>query len=337
MVHLKDIGVSRERLKDYMLFLWPSLETFKPLLDQRLFAPEDPIPPYALYVCPMCLEHIIYVQDGFEIASSEFSCDHFPPKNVGGNAQALVCKRCNNTAGHEFDFVTKDFMIDRGLRQRIPGTVIQTKVKVSNVTGRYTSEMFIDENQEIGFSFLPEWNKDAKPLQEWLGVEIKKNDWKADITIPAADPAKVDKAFLKAAYLACFHHWGYEFIFSDTGKHIRDVLAGKEAYPFRNIPAFIFDKPEHLSVIPKEICFISSPKEWGVFAVNVPLTLADNQYSCLATVLIPGPGRWDDLSKLNDLIDPNVDRQVSFTPFSPCLLRKEYRGYSSESEIMYPR
>lgn len=335
MIPVQEIGVSKERLIDYMQFLWPSLETYKKELKPLLFGPHKEEEQYVLYICPICLEHIIYFQPQVAIASSEFSCDHFPPKNVGGNAQALVCKRCNNTAGHEFDFVTRDFLRERALNMRVPGTVVQTRVKISDVVGKYKSEVFVDEKGDIGFSFLPEWNINAAPLQEFLANEIQKNKWKADIIIPRTNTEKAERAFIKAAYLACFHHWGYEFIFSDTGMHMRNVMAGKEKYPFKNIPAFIFDTPELLAQIPVKVCFITSPLEWNVFAVNVPLTLSDNNYKCLASVLIPGPGKWDNLSKLNDLIDPEIDRQVTFTPFDPSLLRKEYRGYSKESNMMY--
>lgn len=317
VVHLQEIGVPQEKVLAYMRRFWPAMQPYKTMLDKMLFEAGDEIPQYVFYICPICTNEFIYIQHNAAFGSCEFSCDHFPPKNVEGSTQALVCKSCNNKAGHEFDYVTKDFLVERALNMRIPGTVIATKVQIKDVKGWYHSEMTIDENGELMFSFLLDKNKKADPLQAFMEKRLHKKDWTADITIPKTNLVKAEKAFIKSAYLTCFDQFGYDFIYSETGRHLRNVMEGKETYPYKNIPAFIFDDPEKMQLIPGTICRITHPQEWNVFAVAIPM--ADQHYSCLATVLIPGPDDWDQLTLLNVLIDTEVDRQVSFTAIPPVM------------------
>jgi hypothetical protein len=319
IVPLQEIGVAKEKVLQYVRRFWPTMLPYKAKLDSVLFEAGDEIPFYVFYICPICTKEFIYIQNNAAFGSCEFSCDHFPPKNVKGSTQALVCKKCNNKAGHEFDYVTKDFLLERAMGMRIPGTVVATKVQIKDVKGWYHSEMTVNEKGDIEFSFLPDKNKKAVPLQEFLQTRLHTNDWTADITIPRTNTIKAEKAFIKSAYLTCFDHFGYEFIYTETALHLRNAMEGKETYPYKNIPAFLFDKPEQVQLIPGTICRITNPEDWNVFAVNIPM--ADENYSCLATVLIPGPNDWNHLSTLNELIDTKIDRQISFTSIDPVVPR----------------
>lgn len=272
---------------------------------------------------------MLFLKEGY-FFSAEFDMDHFPPQNVGGTLKALVCKACNSRAGHEYDYVTKEFLNELGFHKRIPFSIIETKHTISDVIGRYSGTTEIDKNGEVVYSFKPNPNFKAAPLDQFLSERINTLSWKAEVTIPQVNKEKINKALLKTAYLVCFNHWGYDFIFSDTGKYIREALADKAAYPFKNIPAFIFDDQEKLDRIPLGVCFIKEPIEWQVYMVNIPMHLKQNQYKCIASVLIPPAGGWTQMHKLNEIISDKSDQEIKIQPLYPGLLRRKYDSYASD-------
>jgi hypothetical protein len=256
--------------------------------------------------------------------------DHFPPQNVGGTLNAIVCKSCNSRAGHEYDYVTKEFLNELGFHKRIPYSIIETKQKISDVVGTYRGTAGVDKDGEIEFSFKPNPKFKAAPLDKFLEDGLHTPSWKAEVTIPHTDKEKLTKALLKAAYLVCFNHWGYDFIFSDTGKHIRETLAGNNVYFFKNIPAFIFDDKEKLNQIPLGVCFLREPIDWQVYMVNIPMKLKQSGYECTVSILIPPCGGWSNMEKLNNIILEEPDQQIRILPLLPALLRRKYDAYASD-------
>lgn len=91
------------------------------------------------------------------------------------------------------------------------------------------------------------------------------------MTIPRSDKANVTKAFLKTVYLNCFHHSGYQFVLSDTGKRMREVIFSDAAYPVDNLPFLVYHELEYVSRLPFGVCFVKEPNEWQTFLVNIPL------------------------------------------------------------------
>lgn len=45
-----------------------------------------------VYLCPICLNQVIYIKDNVLHLTEEFTGDHYPPESVGGRKKALVCK-----------------------------------------------------------------------------------------------------------------------------------------------------------------------------------------------------------------------------------------------------
>src|SRR5882724_8834404 len=53
-----------------------------------------------VYICPVCLSEFSSVN----MDDNPLTLEDAPPKSLGGTANVLTCKRCNNTAGHKIDF-----------------------------------------------------------------------------------------------------------------------------------------------------------------------------------------------------------------------------------------
>ncbi len=52
-----------------------------------------------VYICPMCLKVHQTINE-----KDPLTLEDAPPKSLGGTANTLTCKSCNNTAGHKIDF-----------------------------------------------------------------------------------------------------------------------------------------------------------------------------------------------------------------------------------------
>jgi hypothetical protein len=331
-----ELGISKEMIARYVMFFHPSLRCFEQKYEHMIFKETNNLPPYFLYICPLCTEnYMIFLEEGYSY-SSEFSMDHFPPKNAGGQLKALVCKDCNNNAGGQFDFVTKDFLHEVGFNKKVPFSILKAKSKISDISGNYSSFLSVKDDGQIEISLKPDKKIKISMLDDWLKQSVKRSDWQIEMTVPKTDNNKRAKAFLKIAYLACFNQWGYEFVYSDTGEKIRKVLADQLQYPFNNIPVFLFDQPDQLKIVPLGVCFIQRPVEWQTFIVNVPMKLKENNYECIASVLIPTSDGWENLSALNELFtNDKGNKEVEFLPLVPSMLQKQYNGYSTDSKELF--
>ncbi|RXK81276.1 hypothetical protein [Filimonas effusa] len=329
------LGVSKEMIGTYIKMFSGSLKHFSYKYESRFFRTPGVIPDYFCYICPICVEnHMIFFKEGWS-CTAEFSLDHFPPKNVGGDLKGLVCKTCNNNAGGLFDFITEDFLHFAGFHRKIPNSTLKTKSEIKGVKGKYKSHIIIDESGELRINFKPNDKSKIPFLDEWLDTLDKREDWEVQLTIPKIDQKNVTKAFLKAAYLACFNQWGYEFIYSNTGEMIRKVWRDEVEYPFSKIPFLIFDSEEDLKRVPKGVSFFRKPVEFQSFLVNIPMNLKENKYECIASVIIPHANGWQDLSKLNLIHSDTKQLEISLTTLVPALSRRKYDGYSSDWDMFY--
>lgn len=326
---LKKLGINKELLGEYLPFFKPSLDLYKDKYEPYVFQDTLNLLKYVIYICPLCAKNYMLFLEHDYAFTEEFSLDHFPPKNVGGQLKAIVCKTCNNNAGGLFDYITKDFLAEHAFHKGVPFTEIDMKSKIAGVAGNYSGRISVREDGKPEIKLKPNTYFNAPLLDDWLTKGIKGDDWKIDVTIPIAKKEIVSKAFLKIAYLACFNHWGYEFIFSKTGENIRKVFDGLIEYPFQNIPVFVFDDPEQMKSVPLGVCYIREPLNWQSFIVNFPLILKANNYNCIASVLIPPHDNWQLLDNLNEEFKIIEDKKVNFLALTPAMLLKKYDAYAS--------
>lgn len=82
-----------------------------------------------VYLCPICLRpHIDLNSD------DPLTLEDAPPKSLGGSANTLTCKTCNNTAGHEIDFHLTERLREIDSGKFIPGTETPIKVNIDGET-----------------------------------------------------------------------------------------------------------------------------------------------------------------------------------------------------------
>lgn len=329
-----------EIIKAHVQEYFPSLSTYKEKYVQLFYQDTKSAPKHFAYLCPMCVRNglVIDAVNGLGI-HSEFSADHFPPDSVGGFLTILVCKKCNNDAGGIYEKSLKEKIRALSFNHDIVSAKQIGKAKISDIPGNYTISLTMQEDKIIELSLKPKQNSNTPFLDEWLKRPKPDMNWKIELTIPIIDEAKVSKSLLKAAYLFCFHSWGYEFVFSYTGEMIRKVLSGEEEYPLKT-PSFwlggIF-KTSNIQRLPVGLCYLKAPKEWQVFMINVVLKDKETGFGELASVLIPGPNKedWEDLYRLQKELDDEPVVDISMAHVTENILSTNVlNGYSQSWSLL---
>ena len=82
------------------------------------------------YICPICLTHFTSISD----LKNPLTLEDAPPKSLGGKADTLTCKNCNNTCGHKIDFHLTERLRELDSANLIPGTEMKVKVKIGGET-----------------------------------------------------------------------------------------------------------------------------------------------------------------------------------------------------------
>lgn len=290
------------------------------------FANDKNIPEHYAYICPICVQQgILSFDDSYTVSTKTgLTLDHYPPESVGGDETILVCRTCNSKAGSGYEYVLSQKISESAFNSLTTTAVSKVKTEISGVKGRYSSTISVGKDGKMIISFKPNSKAHTPLLDQWLEKSTDDLSWTAQITIPSADEQKVSMALLKTAYLFCFESWGYEFVFSNTGKFIRDILNGKAEYPLQNPSFWIGDavKNGQLHSLPIGLCYLQQPRDWKLFIVNIILKDLDTGYENVVSVLIPGPETesWSGLYEIKKMLDSQNDITLSMAHITENLL-----------------
>jgi hypothetical protein len=181
------------------------------------------------YICPVCTRQF-NKEDLDQEAKNPLTLEDAPPKSLGGRANILTCRECNNGAGQQIDFHLTARMNELDQHQFVPGvefhpefdhngTIVQGTVKV-NEDGVIDAAHAVKKNnpQKLG-EYIAATGKEEV-------INIKFRDSKVDIF-------RLQLALLKTAYLMTFEKYGYSFILNPIYDRLRDQLRNpnKEIYP----------------------------------------------------------------------------------------------------------
>lgn len=282
------------------------------------------------YICPLCVTAQIVVFGNILRKAEEFTLDHVPPESIGGKLKLLTCKICNNTAG-EYEAALIEYIRFRAFSDKKEGAMIK-KLSVKKELGDSIKHKGFMSTDKEGYFVLDfptqalENNPDLKNLLDQFGQSVQE----IQITINTPDEEKLTKALLKSAYLLCFIQWGYEFVYSEVGYKIRQVLQGEEKYPIKLPVVFVDAKKQEL---PIGIGIIQKPTEVQSYYVTIPCADGDNNYTAL--ILIPPPIKeeWYRLSEIHEFYIKNngVNHEYIFNPLQQSL-PDNLNGYSENWE-----
>lgn len=318
-------------LKHFTEYFHTSLNYF-PQKYLKLFLNDgDLIPNHVAYLCPLCVSNFLAVlqKDEKIIASSDFTLDHYPQKSIGGNTTILVCKSCNNEAGHNYEFALKQHLDLSSFSQKGLSHKIDVKSSIPNV-GTFNSQLGKNVQGQWEISLKPKENIKIQPLDNWIEHTKTNTGWEFQMTVSKPKQELINKSILKSAYLYCFSHWGYEFAFSKTGDLFRKILSNKENYPMVVMPLKIDkDTVTTFEKIPTGVCYISRPEHLKSLIVNIQFKDKNTGFENIHPVFIPNPTETgtQDLKKIQKLMDDQITDSITIAPL-PNILKQTPIAYS---------
>lgn len=337
---MTETSIKQETLKAYLFTYFKSLSKFPDRYLSLFFTDPSNPPEHFAYVCPLCLKNGIIVERSIGVGMhDEFSLDHYPPESVGGFQTMLICKKCNNEAGNLYEFSLKEKIHNMAFNNKVPKASLISNSKISDVIGNYPNRLTINTKGEIEISLKPFKKIHAPYLDNFLEYSKTNSDYKIDLTIKIPDEVKVFKALLKTAYLACFELWGYDFIFSYTGKTIKNYLNDEMEYPAKSIFFWVGDtiRENKIEHFPLGVCYLKYPAEFKAFTVNVRVIDTETGYGNIAVILIPGPDKnhWENLNLIESTIENNPITNVSVAHVTENILNNNIiDGFQKSWELL---
>jgi len=275
----------------------------------------------------LCVSQFLLATPSGVAGSAIFSADHFPPESVGGKDQVLTCKKCNNDAGFYEAELLKTLNLGTVLDQRYNSLFPKTWVQHAGTDRSFPVTITKPENK-TSINFHPEAKKHNKALREFLTDLHAGKIEKLSILIPRPDEAKIGRATLKIAYLIGLIHWGYEFVFSNHGQLIRQVLQNRLEYPVRT-PTFWF--PAANSQVRRGISLLRLNGEKKAFVAAFDLK-TDHEHLVAGIFLPkPGPDGWQELADLAPFILAEIPTAFECIALPPT---PSLNGYSKAWGIM---
>lgn len=177
------------------------------------------------YLCPICL------QPHADINSNDpLTLEDAPPKSLGGSANTLTCKSCNNTAGHKIDFHLTERLREIDSGKFIPGTETSVKVNINGET--FQGKITVAEDGTITMSHSKKNNhpdKLDKTMEQVKGGNIIDMDFLKSRVIPE----NLEYALLKTGYLMMFERFGYSLLLDNCFDIVRQQLKNPDerVYP----------------------------------------------------------------------------------------------------------
>lgn len=181
------------------------------------------------YICPVCKEQFPESALNQNI-KNPLTLEDAPPKSLGGKANILTCKDCNNSCGHKIDYHLTERMRELDHSQFLPKTEFNAKFERNGTMVHGTIRI-----EEDGTMTAIHKNKNNHPskLESFIKSIVPKKLINLTFLRTQVDSFKLQLALLKTGFLLTFSKYGYAFILNETYDIIRKQLLNPdtEIYP----------------------------------------------------------------------------------------------------------
>ena len=181
------------------------------------------------YICPICFNH--FSEDDLNTSNLNFlTLEDAPPKSLGGKANTLTCKKCNNEAGHQIDVHLIERLKELDVRSFLPNTGSRITITHEGIKVQGTLE--VDENGVITITHLDKVNNPVA-LSDYISKTGVGEIRSIDFPVSRVDAKRLEVALLKTAYILAFEKYGYPLILSKSFDIIRQQLNNpdEDLYP----------------------------------------------------------------------------------------------------------
>lgn len=208
------------------------------------------------YICPICLDQFSEAALD-QTLQNPLSLEDAPPKSLGGKANILTCKKCNNTCGHEIDKHLTERMQELDHHKFLPNIEFTARFEINGST--IQGKISIDENGTMTAYHMDKNNNPIK-LQDYIKTAKKDSIINLQIDKKQVNHINLQIALLKTGYLLTFEKYGYSLILDNSYDRIRQQLKNplEVIYPLD----FWFKAP-----LPKEIYGVPFIIEKGLEAI----------------------------------------------------------------------
>jgi len=168
------------------------------------------------YLCPICTKSHKSIDE-----KDPLTLEDAPPKSLGGKANTLTCKSCNNTCGHKIDFHLTERLRELDSVKFLPNTETRVKVKIEDEV--FNGKISIDENGEMSMFYSIKNNHPIKLEEKMIGL---RNGHVVDFNFlkTRVIPENLEYALLKSGYLLAFEKFGSSMIFEECFDIVRQQL-----------------------------------------------------------------------------------------------------------------
>ncbi len=254
-----------------------------------------------VFICPICLEKHTDIK-----SENPLTLEDAPPKSLGGKANTLTCKKCNNTCGHQIDFHLTERLRELDNAKFPNNSETKVRIKIGNET--FNGKILV-ENDGTMKMFHSKKNNHPIKLEEEM-VELKAGTV-VDINFLKSRviPEKLEYAILKSAYLLAFEKFGYSLILDENFDLIREQLLNPDdrIYP----SGFWFTPP-----YPEELCGVYFICDKGLECLLAMFMLKTEHSSRMFGAFLPLPVNSIEevVGKLNGKLDEEKDFELSLYP-----------------------
>lgn len=172
------------------------------------------------FICPICLDE--FTEEHLDVTLKEhLTLEDAPPKSLGGKANVLTCKKCNNTCGTEVDAHLANRIKELDKTKFFRNSEAKAKVEKDGISVNGT--IIIDNEGIMKMHLAPE-NNNPDLLKKHI-ASVGPNVIINILFMPLkVDDNRLKLALLKTGYLLLFQKYGYALILDKEYDRIRKQL-----------------------------------------------------------------------------------------------------------------
>lgn len=267
-----------------------------------------------LYICPICLEKHSDIK-----SENPLTLEDAPPKSLGGKANTLTCKKCNNRCGHQIDFHLTERLKELDKAKFPKNSETKVRIKIGNET--FNGKIIIDNDGTMKM-FHSKKNNHPEKLEDKM-VELKAGTV-VDINFLKSRviPENLEYAILKSAYLLAFEKFGYSLILDKNFDIVREQLLNPET---RIYPSGFWFTPPY----PEELCGVFFICDQGLECLLAMFMLRTEHNSRMFGAFLPLPINPIEnvIEKLNAKMEKEKEFKLTLYP-----LEQNEMNYISDLE-----
>lgn len=223
------------------------------------------------FICPICIR----IATRETLNENLLSEAHLYPKAIKSGEATIICKECNDKAGHSIEcHETKRVKRRRALVDPTESFETITYVEEDGKLHPVTTRTSVDFSQSPPQLKLEVIESRSNPIHADKITAIlsqlvegrpdfkfhlsEKHDW---------DNRKADLTYLQSAYLALFNRLGYEFVFSQIAEDIRKQLMDPNS---SQLQVHMVQSTGFHSMKDLDVLVITKPKSHMGFIVKMP-------------------------------------------------------------------